>query len=715
MDAANLIKNLNKSDYKNNFKIIKQAWQFSEKSHKGQKRNSGENYFTHPVSVAAILSELNLDINTIVTGLLHDVVEDCNVEIDQISALFGTEVAKLVDGVTKLSKIEMQSDRIRQAVNFRKLFLATSNDIRVLLVKLADRTHNMRTIGGIKNVDKRQKIAQETLEIFAPLSERVGLISLKNEMEDLSFSVVQPQMRSSIINRLSFLEAESKNIIPQIIDELRDTLTSSGVNVIEVSGRLKTAFSIWQKMQRRNVPMDQLSDIMAFRILVEDTMNCYTSLGLIHSKYPNVMGRFKDYVSTRKRNGYQSLHTDIIGPFKQKIEIQIKTLEMHKIAEIGIAAHWLYKQNLKNLEKINNSWVEDLVSILDQDYGPEDFLENTKLEMYADQVFCFTPNGDLIALPRGASPIDFAYAVHSDIGHTCVGVKINGKTRQLKTLLENGDQVEILRSQNSTPMPEWENYVKTGRARAGIKKFVRQKIQEEFSNVGQAILEKHFRQINKKFDKNKILKKLQKYSKDEFSKPIDIFSNIGNGSIDPSKIINFLYPKLKYKTSKKTISLKSTQNKNHTNKENILQINGLIPGMAVHFAKCCTPLPGENIVGIVTTGKGITVHTIDCNTLEKFYDIPERWLDIHWDKDGNAYHVGRINIVMSNEPGSLASITNQISQYGGNISNLQLVNREIDFFRFLVDIEVKDLGHITNVIMELQSNPCVESVDRYRG
>ena len=436
MDAANLIKNLNKSDYKNNFKIIKQAWQFSEKSHKGQKRNSGENYFTHPVSVAAILSELNLDINTIVTGLLHDVVEDCNVEIDQISALFGTEVAKLVDGVTKLSKIEMQSDRIRQAENFRKLFLATSNDIRVLLVKLADRTHNMRTIGGIKNVDKRQKIAQETLEIFAPLSERVGLISLKNEMEDLSFAVVQPQMRSSIINRLSFLEAESKNIIPQIIDELRDTLTSSGVNVIEVSGRLKTAYSIWQKMQRRNVPMDQLSDIMAFRILVDDTMNCYTSLGLIHSKYPNVMGRFKDYISTRKRNGYQSLHTDIIGPFKQKIEIQIKTLEMHKIAETGIASHWFYKQNLESLEKINNSWVEDLVSILDQDYGPEDFLENTKLEMYADQVFCFTPNGDLIALPRGASPIDFAYAVHSDIGHTCVGVKINGKPRQLKTFLE---------------------------------------------------------------------------------------------------------------------------------------------------------------------------------------------------------------------------------------------------------------------------------------
>jgi GTP pyrophosphokinase len=389
MDLYKLINNIRDTDYSNNIKIIEQAWYFSEKAHEGQKRDSGEKYFTHPVAVSFILSELNLDSNTIVTGLLHDVVEDCNVSIDQISFNFGEEVARLVNGVTKLSKIELQSDRSKQAENFRKFFLATSNDIRVLLVKLADRTHNMRTIGGIKNIDKRQRIAQETLEIFAPLSERVGLISLKNEMEDLAFSVVQPQMRTSIMNRLSFLEKESKNIIPLIIEEMRDTLKKGSINVIEISGRVKTAFSIWKKMQRRNVQMDQLSDIMAFRILVDTKEECYKSLGLIHTKYPNIMGRFKDYISTKKRNGYQSLHTDIIGPFKQKTEIQIKTLEMHKIAEKGIAAHSLYKQNLKTTEKINNSWVEDLVSILDQDHGPEEFLENTKLEMYIDQVFLF--------------------------------------------------------------------------------------------------------------------------------------------------------------------------------------------------------------------------------------------------------------------------------------------------------------------------------------
>ncbi len=713
MDAEDLIKNLKNSDYKKNCKKINVAWNFAQNAHKGQLRGTGESYFTHPVSVAQILSNLNLDLNTIITGLLHDVVEDCGVSISKISSIFGEEVALLVDGVTKLTKLELQSDRSKQAENFRKLFLATSNDIRVLLVKLADRTHNMRTIGGISDIEKRQKIAQETLEVFAPLSERVGLIGLKNEMEDLAFAVVQPQMRTSIMNRLSFIQNESKDILPLIIEEIRETLLKAGIKILEISGRVKSAFSIWQKMQRRNVPMDQLSDIMAYRILVEKVEDCYSSLGVIHSKYPNVMGRFKDYISTKKRNGYQSLHTDVIGPFKQKIEIQIKTLEMHKIAETGIASHWVYKQKINDLEKINSRWVQDLVSILDQEQGPEDFLENTKLEMYADKVFCFTPNGDLIALPRGATPVDFAYALHSDIGFTCVGVKINGKPRQLKAQLNNGDQVEILRSKNSTPNPEWENFVKTGRARAGIKKFIRQKSQDEFFNVGIAILQKYFRQIDKKFNFDNISKKLKNFKDTQISKPKEIFIAIGDGSLDPAKIINFLYPKINSNSAKKNIIQKTFLRENKS--ENALKINGLIPGMAVHIAKCCTPLPGENIVGIVTTGKGITVHTIDCNTLEKFYDIPERWLDIHWDKDGLAYHIGRINIVMTNEPGSLASVTNQIYKYGGNITNLQLINREIDFFRFIVDLEVEDLSHINNIIMELRSNDFVETVNRYQG
>ncbi len=713
MEAEDLIKNLKNSDYKKNCKKINVAWNFAQNAHKGQLRGTGESYFTHPVSVAQILSNLNLDLNTIITGLLHDVVEDCGVSISKISSIFGEEVALLVDGVTKLTKLELQSDRSKQAENFRKLFLATSNDIRVLLVKLADRTHNMRTIGGISDIEKRQKIAQETLEVFAPLSERVGLIGLKNEMEDLAFAVVQPQMRTSIMNRLSFIQDESKDILPLIIEEIRETLLKAEIKILEISGRVKSAFSIWQKMQRRNVPMDQLSDIMAYRILVEKVEDCYSSLGVIHSKYPNVMGRFKDYISTKKRNGYQSLHTDVIGPFKQKIEIQIKTLEMHKIAETGIASHWVYKQKIKDLDKINSRWVQDLVSILDQEQGPEDFLENTKLEMYADKVFCFTPNGDLIALPRGATPIDFAYALHSDIGFTCVGVKINGKPRQLKTQLNNGDQVEILRSKNSTPNPEWENFVKTGRARAGIKKFIRQKSQDEFFNVGVAILQKYFRQIDKKFNLESISKKLKNFKDLQISKSNEIFIAIGNGSLDPVKIINFLYPKINSNSAKKNIIQKIFLRENKS--ENALKINGLIPGMAVHIAKCCTPLPGENIVGIVTTGKGITVHTIDCNTLEKFYDIPERWLDIHWDKDGLAYHIGRINIVMTNEPGSLASVTNQIYKHGGNITNLQLINREIDFFRFIVDLEVEDLSHINNIIMELRSNDFVETVNRYQG
>ena len=719
LNPANLTKNLNEPNDLINCKVISKAWDFAEKAHLGQKRNSGENYFSHPVSVAKILSDLHLDVNTIVTALLHDVVEDCNVTVLNIREEFGNEVAQLVDGVTKLSKIELNSEKFRQAENFRKLFLAISKDVRVLLVKLADRTHNMRTIGGIQNPDKRQKIAQETLDIFVPLSERIGIISLQNEMEDLAFAVVQPQMRTSIMNRLSLIESESKEMVPQIIDELRESLNKVGIQVMEISGRKKSPFSIWRKMQRRNVSMNQLSDIMAFRVLVSSIPDCYKSLGLIHAKYPSVMGRFKDYISTKKRNGYQSLHTGVIGPFKQKIEIQIRTSEMHIIAETGIAAHWIYKQNKKNLEKINNRWVKDFVSILDQQSGPEEFLENTKMEMYADQVFCFTPEGDLIALPRGASAVDFAYAVHSDVGHTCVGVKINGKPRQLKSLLENGDQVEILRSSSSTPRPEWEDFVKTGRARAGIKKFVRQKRQEEFSNVGKAILKKYFRQSGQKFNYNHVFKMLENFSNEEYLKPIDILAAVGEDKISASKVLAFIYPNkeklfLEDKPKKKQISLKE-QLKNNSKKDNPLEIKGLIPGMAVHFAKCCSPLPGENIVGIITTGKGITIHTIDCNTLEKFYDIPERWLDINWDKDGAVHHVGRINIVMTNESGSLASVTTLISNHGGNISNLQLVNRDIDFFRFVLDIEVEDLVHMTNVIMVLRSNPFVESVERYRG
>ena len=719
LKPSNLLKKITTNNCEEDFNLISKAWKFSEKSHLGQKRKSGENYFSHPLAVANILADLHMDAPTIVTALLHDVVEDCNVSIKEIENNFGKVISELVDGVTKLSKIEVQSDRSQQAENFRKLFLATSNDVRVLLVKLADRTHNMRTIGGIKNPEKRLKIAQETLEIFAPLSERIGIISLQNEMEDLSFAVVQPQMRASIMNRLSYLEDESREIIPQIIEELRKTLLSEGIDVIEISGRIKSPFSIWRKMQRRNVSMDQLSDIMAFRILVDDVDQCYKSLGYIHAKYPNVMGRFKDYISTKKRNGYQSIHTGVIGPFKQKIEIQIRTYKMHSIAEAGIAAHWVYKLSGKMNNKINSRWIKDLVSILDQEGGPEDFLENTKMEMYTDQVFCFTPNGDLIALPRGASAIDFAYALHSDIGHTCVGVKINGKSRQLKSVLENGDQIEILRSTVSSPRPEWEDFVKTGRARASIKRFLRQTRQDEFSSVGEAILQKSFRQSGLNFNSETLFKMLEHFNHDEYKKPIEILAAIGEDRLSPLKIIEVLFPNnlvlKKNKTQKQNKETITKELNVEKNRENSLEIKGLIPGMAVHFGKCCSPLPGENIVGIVTTGKGITVHTIDCITLERFYDIPERWLDINWDNDGIAYHIGRINVTMTNESGSLASITSDISNHGGNISNLQLVNREINFFRFLIDIEVEDLSHLHNIIMSLNSNPFVENVDRYKG
>ncbi len=693
--------------------LIKKAWYFSKNSHQGQFRESGEEYFSHPVSVAYILAEFHLDAETIVTAILHDVVEDCNVSIAEIKSKFGSKIAELVDGVTKLSQIEIQSHTYKSAENFRKFFLATSDDIRILLVKLADRTHNMRTIGGVKELEKRQKISQETLDIFAPLSERVGIISLQNEMEDLAFAVLQPQMRSSIMNRLNFLTSESKQLIPDIIAELRSTLNKGGIKVTEISGRIKTPFSIWKKMQRSKVAMDQLSDIMAFRVLVDNTSECYMSLGLIHEAYPNVMGRFKDYISTKKRNGYQSIHTGVIGPFKQKIEIQIRTLEMHSVAEAGIAAHWAYKDGIK--DNISHNWIKDLVSILDQENSPEDFLENTKMEMYKDQVFCFTPKGDLIALPRGASIVDFAYAVHSDIGNSCIGATINGKSRRLNSILDNGDQVNITTSSRANPQPEWENFLKTGRARAEIKKFVRYKRQNEFKKIGVAILENTFRKFKIEYKLSYIKKNISFFNKYGFNEFNDLLVAIGEDKFSSFKVMNILFPNKKIE--EKLIKIRSNKSFNNLNSINTpdLNIKGLIPGMAVHYAKCCSPLPGEKIVGIVTTGKGITIHTIDCSTLEKFYDIPERWLDIHWDKDGIVHHVGRISVVISNKSGSLAEITTLISNHQGNISNLQLINRETRFFKFLIDLEVSNLDHLNNVIMSLRSSPFVDSVDRYKS
>ena len=477
--------------------LIDAAYVMAMKAHGAQKRDNGDPYITHPVAVADILASYRLDTASIITGLLHDVIEDTPVKLAEIEARFGKEVAALVDGVTKLTRLELQSDRTKQAENFRKLVLAMSRDIRVLLVKLADRLHNMRTLHFVQNEDRRKRIARETMEIYAPLAERIGMDAVKTELQTLAFAQLEPEAYDTIQARLNFLRGQGADVIEEVRSELIHVCKEAGIEQVEVSGREKSPFSIWEKMQRRNVAFEQLSDIMAFRVVVPTKEACYAALGAVHSAYSVISGRFKDYMSTPKSNGYQSLHTGVTlrEPRNQKIEVQIRTPEMHDVAENGVASHWLYKQHDASANDLKRfRWVQDLLEILENSSAPDEFLENTKLELYGDQVFCFTPKGTLIQLPRGATPVDFAYAVHSQVGDTCVGAKVNGRLLPLRHELQNGDQVEIMTSRGGTPSPQWERFVVTGKARARIRRYVHAQQRQQGIDQGRAALAKAFRQ-----------------------------------------------------------------------------------------------------------------------------------------------------------------------------------------------------------------------------
>jgi GTP pyrophosphokinase len=541
------------------------------------------------------------------------------------------------------------------------------------------------------------------MDIFAPLAERIGVTSLQSELEDTAFEVLDAEMRQGIINRLDFMVSESEILIPMISVELQSKLEQIGIES-SVNGRMKTPYSIWTKMQRKKVSMDQLADIMAFRVLVPDVSDCYRALGQLHLNYPTVMGRFKDYISTPKRNGYQSLHTGVIGPENHKIEVQIRTPEMHNIAEHGVAAHWNYKDPIQEINTRKIKWIQELVGILDEEAGADEFLEHTKLDLYKDQVFCFTPRGDLIAMPKGATAVDFAFAVHTKIGETCVGVRINGKTRQLATELENGDQIEILTEPNAKPKAEWESFVLTGRAKSAIRRFIRAQRASEFSRIGKALIQKTFREHNKSFRSRSLERALGAFG---VTKLEELFVLVGEDRLSPRKVLEKLHPDT---VTDENVPVRP--NAARSNSKPSLTIRGDNSGTAVTMARCCHPLPGESIVGIFTTGKGVTVHTIGCATLSKFNDTPELWLDVDWEGDTTRMVNGRLNTVLSNEPGSLASVATVISQQGGNISNIQLSDRNPDFFHILLDLEVKDVEHMRTIIAVLQTNKYVESVER---
>ncbi|MGA0313982.1 MAG: RelA/SpoT family protein [Alphaproteobacteria bacterium] len=704
-----LVNRVRAYDKSANEEALNRAYVFSMMAHGSQKRASGDPYFSHPVEVAGILSELKLDSDTIVTGLLHDTVEDTVATIDEIEGLFGRSVAALVDGVTKLSKLELQSDDQRQVENFRKLLLATSKDIRVLLVKLADRLHNMQTLQYIKNPEKRAAIARETLEIFAPLAERIGMHQLKDNLEDLAFGELHGEARATIVNRLNYLreEAAKKDLVAQIRDELTNCLGSEGLQTM-VAGREKTPYSIWRKMQQKNIEFGRLSDIMAFRIVVNNAADCYRALGVIHGAYSCIPGRFKDYISTPKRNGYRSIHTGIIGPLKHRVEIQFRTQEMHDVAEFGVAAHWRYKDNEVQQDPKEYAWVKELLDILDDVADQEEFFERTRLDLYNDRVFCFTPKGELIALPQGATSVDFAYEVHSEIGDRCVSAKINGSLVPLRTKLINGDQVEIITAESGSPEPVWEHHVVTAKARSRIRRYVRSQRRKECVDLGKAIITKSFADRGFEYSEKVVVEALQKM---ELTKIEQLYTQLGDGHRSVDSVMNHVFGGIGTAEgeSNNIANQQSGRSQRHS-----ISLKGLTDGVLVRLASCCHPLPGDSIVGVQTPGKGVSVHTIDCITLESFHDMPERWIDISWDVKGSEIktHVGRLSMHISNEPGALAELATKVASNKGNIVNLKIISRDSDLFEISLDVEVKNSKHLNEIVASLRTLSVVSTIER---
>jgi GTP pyrophosphokinase len=712
-------------DPKAGTKLIDAAYALATQAHGNQRRDNGDPYITHPIAVADILAGYRLDTASIVTGLLHDVIEDTAVKLPDIEAQFGKEIAGLVDGVTKLTRLELQSDRTKQAENFRKLVLAMSRDIRVLLVKLADRLHNMRTLHFVRDPARRQRIARETMEIYAPLAERIGMDSVKTELQTLSFAQLEPEAYATIQARLNFLRGQGADVIEEVKRELIRVCHEGGVAVAEVTGREKSPYSIWEKMHRRNVAFEQLSDIMAFRVVVPTRGDCYAALGAVHSAYPVIAGRFKDYISTPKSNGYQSIHTGVTlrEPRNQKIEVQIRTPDMNDIAENGVASHWLYKtrdanSDQKDLQQFG--WVKDLLEILDDSSAPDEFLENTKLELYDDQVFCFTPKGRLIPLPRGATPVDFAYAVHSQVGDTCVGAKINGRLLPLRHHLENGDQVEIMTARGGTPSPQWERFVVTGKARARIRRFIHQEQRQQSRDAGRAELTKAFRQAGVDGSEKTLeaaLKTLKQASVD------DLYIAVGNGNLAGRDVVNAAYPELRQsqRAPRMVPAFLPRGGRLPVRPDHGMPVTGLVPGMAYTFGGCCHPVPGDEIVGIVTTGKGVTIHARECQTLNGFVATPERFIEMDWNYeavgktagDGKG-HTARISVIAGNEPAVLANMTNAIAKQEGSIANLKVVNRQQDFMEALVDVDVRDVSHLSKVIAGLRGASGIRGVERMK-
>lgn len=695
--------------------MINRAYVYATKMHGSQLRASGDPYYAHPVEVAGILTQLKLDEASIVTGLLHDTVEDTDATYDEIVRLFGEEVAGLVQGVTKLTQLEVTAERTTQAENLQKFVLALSKDIRVLLVKLADRLHNMRTLHFIKKHEKRVRIARETLDIYAPLARRIGVNKFASELEDLAFSFLYPDACAAINQQLAQNRERFHKANDNVEDRLIKVLKEANIEA-RVSGREKKSYSIWRKLDRKAVSFGEISDIYGFRVLVNSPEQCYLALAAIHSAWSYVPGRFKDYISVPKPNGYRSLHTAVVGPAGMRAEIQIRTDDMDRIAEYGVAAHWKYKNHSYGYFPDNGistdpmAALRGIFSILEDGGDAEDFFENAKLEMFQDQVFIFTPKGDLHALPRGATSVDFAYAVHTKIGDTIVGAKINGVNAPLRTPLRNGDIVEVLRSDKRKPPPNWESLAITGKARSGIRRLLRETEREEFVILGKRLAGHALRRFGinpEEVDLKNAIAALKFKSADE------LYFSIGRGKLTGTQLAEAVVPGFVTKTAlgHSRVSIDDEHG------SDFLKGEGLTEGVAIHFMPCCSPLPGERIVGIITQGNGIEVHTIDCENLVDHEGDDEAWVDLSWNEEANKHGlaVARLLVSCENSKGVFAEVGRIIANSDGNIINLKTENRREDFIDLAIDIEVASTKHLNSIAASLRSLPVVVDVERIRG
>ncbi|WP_049733875.1 RelA/SpoT family protein [Rhizobium ecuadorense] len=720
--------------------LLNKAYVYAMQKHGQQKRASGDPYISHPLEVAAILTDMHLDESTIAVALLHDTIEDTTATRAEIDELFGEDIGRLVEGLTKIKKLDLVTKKAKQAENLRKLLLAISDDVRVLLVKLADRLHNMRTLDHM-SADKRARISEETMEIYAPLAGRMGMQDMREELEELSFMHMNPEAYDTVTKRLEELSKRNEGIVKKIEAELRDLLVASGLTSAYVKGRQKKPYSVFRKMQSKSLSFEQLSDVYGFRLIVEDIPSCYRALGIVHTRWRVVPGRFKDYISTPKQNDYRSLHTTIVGPSSQRIELQIRTKRMHEIAEFGIAAHTLYKDGATNadgdiLSRESNaySWLRHTIEALAEGDSPEEFLEHTKLELFQDQVFCFTPKGKLIALPRGATPIDFAYAVHTNIGDTTVGAKINGRIMPLVTRLANGDEVEIIRSGVQVPPAAWEEIVVTGKARAAIRRATRMAIRKQYAGLGHRILERTFDRAGKIFSREAMKPALHRLGQKEVE---DAIAAVGRGEMSSLDVLRAVYPDhqdervtvrpsgddgwfnvrsaagMIFKIPGKTKAGVDGGPSEIDTDANIGPIRGLSGNVDVKFASTGA-VPGDRIVGIMDQGKGITIYPIQSPSLQRFDDQPDRWIDVRWDLDeaNKSRFMARIMVNGLNEPGTLAKVAQTVAGLDVNIRLLNTVRVAADFTEMMLEVEVWDLRQLNQLLAQMKELDCIATVRR---